>query len=308
MDKTYCMKCGHELSPKLIDGRDRLVCNSCGHIQFENPKVSAGVLIEREGQVLLAKRASDPFAGHWYLPSGYVEVDETTEEAAKREAREEIGVDVVVQELFTALSYNDDPRGNGVIVIYLASIYSGEPQPGDDVSDVKFFRADSLPEKIAFGHHRTILDKWLEYRESPIRKERNLRDLNHVSEDYRYRDELMIQEFSIGTTGIFVLLTLIISPDRHNFLTGDVLVLLLMGCVLLYLLTMHLSRINVDRVKTKKLMQRLEDELHLQRVRETSSDRKGSVPTLMVRFFVLLNVAFTVAISVWLYFWFRLFI
>ncbi len=168
MVTVYCKRCGHKLSPKMIDGRERLQCSNCGYVHFENPKVSAGVLIEKEGKVLLAKRARGPFADYWYLPSGYVEIDETTEEAARREAMEEICVNVEIKDLFAVLSYNDDPRGNGIIIIYYANIASGIPHPGDDVREVDFFSPNNLPEKLAFGHHRKLLAKWISRRKLAV--------------------------------------------------------------------------------------------------------------------------------------------
>jgi 8-oxo-dGTP diphosphatase len=302
MDRAFCSKCGHELSAKVIDGHIRLMCANCGYIQFENPKVSVGVLIENAGQVLLAKRTIDPFAGYWYLPSGYMEIDETPEEAAKREAREEICVEVAIGEVFDVLSYNDDPRSSGVIIIFRAQIERGEPQPGDEVSDTHYFAPEDLPRELAFGHHRKVLNKWL-----GDLKERNLIDLDEASEDYRYRDQLMIQEFSIGLTALAVLVGAIINQGHANFGTFEVLALLLAGWIPLGLLAIHLNRINNDRINCLKFIQQLEENLHLHRIQTTHEGilgrRSRSVPLWMVRFFRALFVVWTFFIVLWVSAW-----
>ena len=71
------------------DNRERLVCTSCGHIAYENPKVVVGSVVVEAGQVLLCRRAIEPRRGFWTLPAGYLEMGETLEDGARREAMEE---------------------------------------------------------------------------------------------------------------------------------------------------------------------------------------------------------------------------
>jgi 8-oxo-dGTP pyrophosphatase MutT (NUDIX family) len=93
---TFCGRCGSELERRHISGRARGVCLDCGWIDYEQLKVGAAALVVYEAQLLLARRASGPFAGSWNLPAGYVENDEPPSEAARREAREEVGIEIVV--------------------------------------------------------------------------------------------------------------------------------------------------------------------------------------------------------------------
>src|SRR5262245_35669724 len=92
----FCRRCGSELFQRPVGGRARLACPVCGFVVYQGPKVACGVLIERNGHVLLVRRRNEPGRGLWCLPCGFEEADEPPEQAARREAREEIGVDVML--------------------------------------------------------------------------------------------------------------------------------------------------------------------------------------------------------------------
>src|SRR5918998_3342991 len=94
----FCPLCGSDLQEVLLETehRPRLVCGDCGHILYINPKVVSGTLPVQDGKVWLLRRGIEPRAGYWTHPAGYQEWDETTEEAAIRETREEIGCDVSI--------------------------------------------------------------------------------------------------------------------------------------------------------------------------------------------------------------------
>lgn len=154
----FCSTCGGPVA-REIDEYVRFVCEACGAVHYLNPKVSAGVIVVSEGSLLLVRRAIEPYAGHWNLPAGYVEYEETTEQAAVREAREEAGVDVTLSGLHGVYSCFDDPRAHYVLVIYRAAIEAGELRGGDDVDDARLFPLGALPARIAFdGMRRAIMD------------------------------------------------------------------------------------------------------------------------------------------------------
>ena len=90
----FCHQCGSQLRERLPEGdeRLRLVCSRCGFIHYINPKVVVGAIPERAGRVLLMRRAIEPRYGAWTFPGGFMEVDETAEEAALRETEEELGL------------------------------------------------------------------------------------------------------------------------------------------------------------------------------------------------------------------------
>ena len=96
-DLQYCPRCGAPLIVRLLptEDRPRLVCDR-GHILYVNPKLIVGVIPERQRQILLMRRGIEPRYGFWTYPGGYMEIDESVEECAVREAEEEIGVKVEI--------------------------------------------------------------------------------------------------------------------------------------------------------------------------------------------------------------------
>jgi len=131
-----------------------------------DPKVGAGVLAEKEGKVVLVRRAVVPAIGSWCLPSGFVEYDESPAEAAVRECLEETGLEVRLTGLLDVTQYVSQLRGPGIIVLYRGQVVGGEPQPGDDASEVGFFGPDELPTDIAFPSNRQALARWREEKNS----------------------------------------------------------------------------------------------------------------------------------------------
>ena len=157
---NFCPRCGHALEDRLAFGRMRRACPDCGFVYFREPKVAAGVLVEREGKVLLVRRSVDPRKGSWALPAGYMEVDEGPVAAAIRECVEETGLTVCVDGLFGVYHIANDPRGAGVLILYRASLDRGNMRPGDDAAEVAFFGPDELPRDIAFASTRRALLRW----------------------------------------------------------------------------------------------------------------------------------------------------
>ena len=109
----------------------------------------------RDLRVLLIQRRDAPFQGHWALPGGFVNMDEDTETAARRELWEETGVrDVFIEQLYTFSAPNRDPRGRVVSVAYLALVNTEAHtvQAGDDARAAEWHKAFALPENLAFDH------------------------------------------------------------------------------------------------------------------------------------------------------------
>jgi len=161
----FCHRCGTRLEERFLHGRLRPVCPACGLIVFMDPKVGAGVVIEDNGRVVLIRRAMEPKQGWWALPSGFVEHDETTEEAAIREAKEETGLIVEIDGLLGVYSFYSDPygsesRGRGVLVLYAAHTVGGTLQAGDDAAEVALFTPQEIPPDIAFETHQKALADW----------------------------------------------------------------------------------------------------------------------------------------------------
>ncbi len=155
----YCIQCGNPLSKKFIDGRARDYCLSCGWIYFHQLKVSSAVIIEQDQKILLLKRAYQPWQGDWYLPAGFVEADEDPRDAGKREVQEEIGINVEITNLFNHYYFNDDPRGNGLLLVYCSVINQLTFKPNNEILDFAFFPKNNLPGNLCgAGHKRAILE------------------------------------------------------------------------------------------------------------------------------------------------------
>jgi 8-oxo-dGTP diphosphatase len=123
----------------------------------ETPKLMVDVVIPSEKGVVLIRRGSEPFAGQWALPGGFVEVGETVKEAAVREAAEETGLAVEVSRLVGVYSDPErDPRGHNVSVAFLAQVLSGQMQAASDASEVDVLDPESVD--LAFDHRRIITD------------------------------------------------------------------------------------------------------------------------------------------------------
>ncbi len=157
---TYCRRCGQLLGEGQAGGRTRLVCPDCGFVLYQNPIPGAGVLVEMQGGVVLIRRGHEPHQGRWALPSGFIEADESTQEAAVRECKEETGLDVELVELFGVDSFPEGPIQSGIIIFYRASPVGGELSPGDDAAETAIFSPDALPPDVAFRTHRTVLARW----------------------------------------------------------------------------------------------------------------------------------------------------
>jgi 8-oxo-dGTP diphosphatase len=115
------------------------------------------VVIPSERGVVLIRRGTEPFAGQWALPGGFVEVGETVEEAAARETAEETGLAVEVARLIGVYSEPErDPRGHNVSVAFLVRVLSGELAAATDASEVSVLNPSSV--ELAFDHRRIIDD------------------------------------------------------------------------------------------------------------------------------------------------------
>jgi ADP-ribose pyrophosphatase YjhB (NUDIX family)/ribosomal protein S18 acetylase RimI-like enzyme len=158
----FCPQCGTALELREVAERMRPVCPGCGFIFYLNPIVAVGALIESEGRVALVQRAVEPGRDQWGLPAGYVEADETAEEAVVREVWEETHLRVEVEGLLDAYSYGREPD-RGVLLIYAVHLLSGTLEAGDDAIAAGWYHPEELPE-IAFRTHREVLHKWRQAR------------------------------------------------------------------------------------------------------------------------------------------------
>lgn len=160
MPAKFCSDCGVSTEVRTLEGRRRAVCPACRRVHYEVPKLGAGALIERDDRLLLVLRSDEPFAGRWNLPAGFVEVDESPAEAAQREAQEETGLRIAVERVEDVYAYDDDPRGNGVLIVYRCTVVGGRVSGSDEGADVRYFARDELPDALAGGAHDRAIAAW----------------------------------------------------------------------------------------------------------------------------------------------------
>lgn len=162
----FCPHCGSPAVKRVPPGDSlpRYVCDACGSIHYENPKLVLGSIPEWEGNVLLCRRAIEPRYGYWTLPAGFMENGETAGEAAARETLEEAGARI---ELASAFSMVSVPHVNQVHFFFRARLLDLEFKPGVESLEVALFEEARMPWKdIAFRTVGLTLKHWFADRAS----------------------------------------------------------------------------------------------------------------------------------------------
>jgi ADP-ribose pyrophosphatase YjhB (NUDIX family)/ribosomal protein S18 acetylase RimI-like enzyme len=159
-EPIYCPVCGHPLVAREEAGRIRKVCENCGYVHYVNPVPAVGIVIEKDGGVVLIQRKNPPHQGRWVLPSGYIEADESAEEAAMREAEEETGLKVEIIEMAGVNSFPEGPPLSGIMIFFRARPVGGTLRAGDDAADARVFTPEEMP-LLPFRTHREMMAQWL---------------------------------------------------------------------------------------------------------------------------------------------------
>lgn len=154
---NYCNRCGATVTLKVPRGDDRLrsVCDACGTVHYENPKMVVGCIPVWQGSILFCRRAIAPGHGKWTLPAGFLENGETVADGAKRETFEETGANV--EELRPYVLYNLTFI-NQVYLMFRSRLADFDYRPGDETLEVKLFKEGDIPwDNIAFPVIRETL-------------------------------------------------------------------------------------------------------------------------------------------------------
>jgi len=139
------------------EDRERRVCDNCGFVDYVNPRIVAGVVAHRDGRILLCRRAIEPRKGFWTLPAGFMELGESVEEGAAREALEEAEARIAIEALLGLYSI---PRIGQVQVFFRARLLNA-PAPGPESLEVGLFAWDDIPwSELAFPSVRWALDHY----------------------------------------------------------------------------------------------------------------------------------------------------
>ena len=146
----FCSECGKSVVHRIPEGDNlpRFICEHCDIVHYQNPKLVVGCLPVWQDQVLLCKRAIEPSYGLWTLPAGFMENQESLEEAALRESREEANANLEIESLCSVISL---PHINQIYVLYRAKLLDLDFYAGIESLDVQLFNEEDIPwEQLAF--------------------------------------------------------------------------------------------------------------------------------------------------------------
>lgn len=156
---NFCSNCGDTVKFRTPagDDRPRYLCESCGTIHYENPKIVVGCIVERKGKILLCRRAIEPRSGKWTLPAGYLENGETVAQGARRETLEEAGARI---EILAPYALFNICYVNQVYLMFRARMADANIKAGSESSEVRFFLERDIPwDQIAF----TVIEETLRH-------------------------------------------------------------------------------------------------------------------------------------------------
>jgi 8-oxo-dGTP diphosphatase len=137
---------------------------------FQNPTPTVDIIIELIDRphrpIILIERQNFPYG--WAIPGGFIDYGETTETAARREAKEEISLDVeLIEQFYVYSDPNRDPRQHTLSVVFIATA-KNEPKAADDAKNIGIFDLWNLPKNLCFDHEKILQDYW-HYRHYKIR-------------------------------------------------------------------------------------------------------------------------------------------
>jgi 8-oxo-dGTP diphosphatase len=156
-DLRFCPRCAGALAPKSLKPGEppRLVCASCGHVFYLDPKVAACAICMLDGGIVLLRRTIEPQVGKWVFPGGFVDRGETVTAAAVRETLEEVNLRVSLMGILDVYSFPGSPV---VVVVYAAEYVSGDLKACDECDEVKVFPPEKIPwNDLAFDSTRAAL-------------------------------------------------------------------------------------------------------------------------------------------------------
>ena len=172
----FCPSCGNPLESRRLKAGDpeRPVCLACGHIVYLDPKVAVGTIIRvpsdprdprdprlvNNPRLVLVRRAIEPGYGLWVFPGGYVDQGEEITAAAIREAREESGLDIRIDDLLNVYSYGGR---SPIIVVYTATALAGELCVDEECLEARLFMREEIPwNELAFRSTAEALREYFE--------------------------------------------------------------------------------------------------------------------------------------------------
>lgn len=167
MTMRYCPQCASPLGTREIEGRPRLSCPACDYVFWNNPVPVVAAILEQDDHILLARKAGLP-PELWILFAGFVEPEETTEEAVLREIGEETGLQGEILGLVGVYSL---PQRNQIFIVYRVRVEQAEPRMGEELEAIRAFTRGEIPLVLRYlppqsGAGRALRD-WLDHWQDP---------------------------------------------------------------------------------------------------------------------------------------------
>ena len=169
----FCSSCGGTITltvPKE-DNRPRHICDACGEVHYQNPKIVTGAIITWQDKILLCRRAIEPRYGLWTVPAGYMENGETSYQGALRETWEEARANIHIDDLYAIVNL---PHINQVYMLFRARLKDLDFAPGEESLEVELFSEEQIPwDELAFPLVKETLQLFFENRRQnhyPVRQ------------------------------------------------------------------------------------------------------------------------------------------
>jgi ADP-ribose pyrophosphatase YjhB (NUDIX family) len=165
---SYCSDCGARTLTRIPDGDHlpRQVCEACGVVHYQNPRIVVGCVPEHDGRILICRRAIEPRHGYWTIPAGFLENGETLEQGAARECMEEALAEVRIGSLLAVVNVT---QAHQVHVFFRATLARPSHGAGPESLETALVDAADIPwADIAFPSTRYTLERYLADRASGL--------------------------------------------------------------------------------------------------------------------------------------------
>jgi ADP-ribose pyrophosphatase YjhB (NUDIX family) len=155
-DVSFCPRCGAEADVRFPRS---ITCPRCGYGAYYNPKpVACAIPVDEAGRLILMRRATEPALGRWTMPGGFVDLGESVEDAAVRECREELAIEVELDALVGVYSRAEDR----IVVVVYGARARGTPRPTEEALEVRAFVPSEVPWfELAFWSDERALREFL---------------------------------------------------------------------------------------------------------------------------------------------------
>jgi 8-oxo-dGTP diphosphatase len=155
-EPRFCSACGAALRAKRAGAARQWQCGQCGRLTYRNPAVGVAVVVLDADRILLGRRSRGPYVGRWCIPCGYVEWDEDIRDAARRELREETGLEIEVSDVVAVHSNFHDRAKQTVGIWFRGTITGGALRAADDLDQIGYFPLADPPQ-LAFPTDGEVL-------------------------------------------------------------------------------------------------------------------------------------------------------